>query len=64
MRLRSRVAVAVVYVGGYSSYWTPSLGTSICRGYGPKKTHTHTHTEPKARVLQVPALMRLMLRTP
>ena len=28
-------------VGGYSSNSTPSLGTSICHGYSPKKTHTH-----------------------
>ena len=32
------LAVAVVYVSGYSSDWTPSLGNSICRGCGPKKT--------------------------
>ena len=32
--LRSRVAVA----GNYSSNSTPSLGTSICCGCGPKKT--------------------------
>ena len=35
-RLRSGVAVAVM--GSYSSYSTPSLGTSICCGSGPKKT--------------------------
>ena len=29
--------MAVVQAGGYSSDWTPSLGTSICRGCGPKK---------------------------
>ena len=23
---------------------TPSLGTSVCQGCGPKTTHTHTHT--------------------
>ena len=33
----SGVAVAVVRVGSYSSDQTPSLGTSICRGCGPKK---------------------------
>ena len=31
------VAVAVVQAGGYSSNWTPSLGTSICCGCDPKK---------------------------
>ena len=38
MWLGSDTAVAVVQVGSYSSDWTPSLGTAICRGYGPKKT--------------------------
>jgi len=28
--------VALVWAGGYSSNLTPSLGTSICRGSGPK----------------------------
>ena len=37
MRLRSRIAVAVACAGGYSSDSTPSLGTSICHGYSPKK---------------------------
>ena len=50
--LRSCVAVAVVWASGSSSSLIPSLGTSICRGCGPKKktinkinynTHTHTH---------------------
>ena len=36
--LRSGVAVAVVEAGSCSSDSTPSLGTSICCGYGPKKT--------------------------
>ena len=39
MWLGSRAAVAVVWVSGYSSSWTTSLGTSICRGCGPKKTN-------------------------
>ena len=37
MRLRSGVAVAVVQAGICSSDWTPSLGTFICHGCGPKK---------------------------
>ena len=37
MRLRSQVTVAVAQAGGYSSNWTPSLGTSICRGRGSRK---------------------------
>ena len=38
MQLGSRVAVAVVQASGYSSDSTPSLGTSMCPGCGPKKT--------------------------
>ena len=37
-RLRSHVAVAVVQAGSCSSNLSPSLGTSICHEYGPKKT--------------------------
>ena len=37
-QLRSFVAVAVAKASGHSSDSTPSLGTSICRGHGPKKT--------------------------
>ena len=37
MWLRSGITVAVVQVGGSSSHSTPSLGTSICCGYSPKK---------------------------
>ena len=32
------VAVAVVEASSCSSNWTPSLGTYICHGSGPKKT--------------------------
>ena len=35
-QLKSGVAVALV--GGYSTYETPSLGTSICHGSSPKET--------------------------
>ena len=35
-RLRSSVAMAVAQASGYSSDSTPSLGTSICRGSGPR----------------------------
>ena len=38
MQLRSGVAVAVALAGSYSSDLTPSLGTSICSGCGPKKS--------------------------
>ena len=37
MWLRSGIAVAVVQAGSYSSDLTPSLGTSLCLGCGPKK---------------------------
>ena len=37
-RLRSDVAVAVVYASSCSSDLTPSLVTSVYRGCGPKKT--------------------------
>ena len=30
--------MALAYAGSYSSDSTPSLGTSICRGYSPQKT--------------------------
>ena len=36
-QLRSYIAVAVAEAGSSSSNSTPSLGTSICRGFGPKK---------------------------
>ena len=29
--------MALAWAGGYSSNWTPNLGTSICRGSSPKK---------------------------
>ena len=34
--LRSCMATAVVWAGGYSSNWTPGLGTSLCCRCGPK----------------------------
>ena len=37
MLLRSDIAVAVAQAGSYSSDLTPSLGTYICYGCGPKK---------------------------
>ena len=35
-RLRSHIPVALAYSGGYSSDWTPSLGTSILSWSGPR----------------------------
>ena len=43
--LGSRVAVAVLWAGSYSTASTPSLGTSICHRYGPKKTKTKCRME-------------------
>ena len=37
MQLGSGVAVAVAWGSSCSSDLTPSLGTSICHRYGPKK---------------------------
>ena len=37
LRVWLRSDVAVAQAGSYSSDGTPSLGTSICLGYGPKK---------------------------
>ena len=49
MQLRScvAVAVAVAVAGSLSSNLTPSLGTSICYGCGPKMTTTATTTTTK-----------------
>ena len=38
MQLGSGVAMALTWASSYSSDWIPSLGASICRGCGPKKT--------------------------
>ena len=38
--LASGVAVAEVWAGSSGSDATPSLGTSLCHGYGPKNTKT------------------------
>ena len=35
-QIRSGVVVAVAEAGSYNSDLTPSLGTSMCHGYGPK----------------------------
>ena len=37
-QLGSSIAVAVASAGSCSSDSTPSLGTVVCRGCGPKKT--------------------------
>ena len=50
MQLRTHIAVAVAQASSCCSDWTPSLGTSICHGCGPKEqTHTHTHTQNKTK---------------
>ena len=47
--LRSGVAVTVEQAGSYSPNWTPSLGTSICWGYGPKKKVKKTKKKKKKK---------------
>jgi len=42
-RLGSGIAVALAQAGGYSSDSTPSLGTSICCGCGPRKDKKQTN---------------------
>ena len=37
--------MAVAVASGYSSNLIPSLGTSICKGRGPKKTEKKKKTE-------------------
>ena len=43
----SGVAVSCSIGGSCSSDWTPSLGTSICQGYGPKKKKEERKQESK-----------------
>ena len=56
MRLESGLAVAVAVAGICSSDWTPSLGTSICRGCSPKKKKRFGF--PRLRVLLLEYMCR------
>ena len=49
--LRSGVAMAVVQASSYSSDPTPSLGTSICFDYGPRKRQKDKKINVKANAL-------------
>ena len=49
MRLRSQVAVAVVWASSYSSNQTPSLGTSICHGAALEKDKRQKTKDKKKR---------------
>ena len=49
MRLKSHVAVAVAQGGSYSSDWTASLRTSICRRCGSKKTRNKAKKKKKRK---------------
>ena len=49
MCLGSCIAVVVVQAGSCSLDWTPSLGPSICRGCGPKKTKDKDKKKKKDR---------------
>ena len=51
-QLGSGGVVAVAQARGYSSDLTPSLGTSICQGCGPKKAKTKTKKQKTTRVRQ------------
>ena len=48
LQLRSCITVAVA--GSCSSNLTPSLGTSICRRFGPKKQKTKTNQKKKKKL--------------
>ena len=43
MWLRSCIALALVWAGGYDSDLTPSLGSSMCRRCSPKKTKNNNN---------------------
>ena len=52
MQFRSGVAVAVIQAGSCSSDSPPSLGTSICQGYSPKKQKKKKKTLPNGNYQQ------------
>ena len=52
-QLRSGVAEAVVKASGYSSYSTPSLGTSTCGRCGPKKDKKNFFLSKKDKTMQM-----------
>ena len=47
---------AVASAGSYSSDWTPNLGTSICRGWGPRKGRK---TKQKPRFVSVASVQSI-----
>ena len=47
MRLRSGIAVVVTWAGGYSSNWTPSLGTSCAVGVALKSKKKKKNLPPQ-----------------
>ena len=49
MWLGSGVALAVAEASSFGSDWTPSLGTSLCQGCGPKKTKKKKKKKKKER---------------
>ena len=49
----SLVAVALGLASSYSSDWTPSLETSVCCGYGPKKTKKKKKKKSNMRLIGV-----------
>ena len=49
MQLESGVAMAMAQADSYSSDLTPSLGTSICHGWGPKKQQKKVGVQKQSR---------------
>ena len=49
MQLGSRVAVAEAVAGSYGSHSTPTLGISICCGFGPKKISQNKNKNKKKK---------------
>ena len=56
MRLRSDIAVTLVQAGSNSSDQTPSLGNSVCRGCGRKRTKDKRQKTKKSDQIQFPVL--------
>ena len=52
MRFRSGIAVALAWAGSYGSDLTPSLGTSICHRYDPKKPKKQQKKDKKIKKIK------------
>ena len=56
--LRSDVAVAVAWASGYSSDSTPGLGTSICRGSGPRDSNNNNNNNKKTKRQKIKKIIK------